>query len=474
LINMLSKFRSKAGNIYHRVGPSLGKVYRLAKSTTRRAFSKLISPIWPPAVSDYVSSWWRLASGRYGMEIRTQLERQLPLLSPPSRIEKPRVFFGLYHAPEQVIFNQAFKQLGLTSKYDTLDLNPGFPTMDVNHHQQWSPDIYREHAILDGDVLLRTNPLLTNDLNLGQLLEFFLQRWDKYDVFHFNWFMSFLPDNMDVEFLRRSGRLVYFQFHGCFIMYHNKVLVDFTERGESVVEMCQLCHKMGWRRDYFARWYRGITHANRVFVTNPCWSHCSPDFEYLPSPLEPSLAALPQIILTPKSSKDPIVILHAPSNPYIKGTPHVKRAVEELQKEGFNVELRVIQNLTRAEAMRQYGNGDIFIEQLHLGSYGNAAIEAMAHGIPVISSNHLSHAHLAPGCPIVHADPVTITDRLRELVCDYELRVELGRKCYTWVREFHSSSRISAHLLNIYLEDLGLRTPRARNVLANKEPVFDV
>lgn len=471
---MLSRFRSKASDLYHWMRPKLGKVYWRASKVARRALSALIYPVWPPTVSDYASSWWGMTSGRLGMETRTRLERQLPRLSPPSRKGNPRVFFGLYHAPEQVIFNQMFKHSGVTSTYETLDLNPGFPTVDVLHHQQWSPDIYREHAALDGNVLVRTNPPVANNSNLEQLMEFFLQRWEKYDVFHFNWFMSFLPDNMDVEFLRRSGRPVYFQFHGCFIMYHNKVLVDFTERGESVVEMCQLCHKMGWRRDYFARWYRGINHANRVFVTNPCWSHCSPDFEYLPSPLEPSLAALPQIKLMPKSSRDPIVILHAPSNPYIKGTPHVKRAVEELQKEGFNIELRIIQKLTRAEAMKQYGNGDIFIEQLHLGSYGNAAIEAMAHGIPVISSNHPSHAHLAPGCPIVHADPVTITDRLRELVSDYELRVELGQKCYTWVREFHSSSRISAHLLNIYLEDLGLSPTRARNILANKEPVFDV
>jgi glycosyltransferase involved in cell wall biosynthesis len=412
-----------------------------------------------------------MTSGRYGMEARVQLERQLPLVLPSSPRERPRIFFGLYHAPEQVFFNRTFKASGLTSIYETLDFNPGFPAVDV-HHKIYSPDVYREHAILDGDVLLRTNPPVTVALNLDQLWELFVQRWEQYDIFHFTWFMSFLPDNMDAEYLRRSGRLVYFQLHGCFVLYHNTMLHGFTERGQSVAEACEHCKRMGWREDYFRRWYRGVANANRVFVTNPCWAHCSPDFEYLPSPLETSLAELPFSSEERKNPGDPIVVLHAPSNPGIKGTPHVIRAVEELQKEGLNIQLRVIQNLSRAEAMRQYGSGDIFVEQLHLGSYGNAAIEAMAHGTPVISSHHPCHAHLAPGCPVVHADPVTVTDRLRELVLDADLRLEIGRRCYSWVREFHSMPKISSHLLNIYLEDLGLRPPRARNILGNKEPRY--
>jgi hypothetical protein len=284
--------------------------------------------------------------------------------------------------------------------------------------------------------------------------------------------MSFLPDNIDVEYLRRSGRLVYFQMHGCFIQYHNKVLVEFTERGQSVADMCRHCKEMGWREEYFERWHRGIAHANRVFVTNPCLSHCSPEFEYLPSPLEESLTALPRPSPGKKDPGDPLIVLHAPSNPYIKGTPHVMRAVEELRKEGLNVKLRVIQKMSRADAMRQYGNCDIFVEQLHLGSYGNAALEAMAHGVPVISSNHPSHAHLAPGCPIVHADPVTLVARLRELILDPDLRAQLGERCYTWVREFHSSSRIAAHLLRIYQEDSGLHPTRPRNTLENREPSY--
>jgi glycosyltransferase involved in cell wall biosynthesis len=464
----------RSSRIYQRARPTLKKIYgRISTfwAKVRRVLARLISPVWPTYMSDYLSTWWRMASGRYGLEMRVLLEQQLAGRSAQWQVGKPRIFFGLYHAPEQVFFARMFREMGLICRYETLDLNPGFPMVDA-HHSLWSPDIYREHALLNDDVLIRTNAPVSNGMNLEQLLSFFLERWDKYDVFHFSWFMSFLPDNIDVEYLRRSGRLVYFQMHGCFIQYHNRVLVEFTERGESVAEMCMHCKKMGWREAYFERWHRGIAHANRVFVTNPCLTHCSPEFEYLPSPLEASLAALPRSMPKAKGPDDPLVVLHAPSNPYIKGTPHVIRAVDELQKEGLNVKLQIIQKMSRAEAMKQYGDCDIFVEQLHLGSYGNAALEAMAHGVPVISSNHPSHAHLAPGCPIVHADPVTLTARLRELVVDPNLRAELGEKCYTWVREFHSISKISAHLLRIYEEDSGLRPVRPRNTLQNREPGY--
>jgi glycosyltransferase involved in cell wall biosynthesis len=165
---------------------------------------------------------------------------------------------------------------------------------------------------------------------------------------------------------------------------------------------------------------------------------------------------------------DPVVILHAPFDEVVrryKGTSHVIRAVETLQQEGLRVELRLIQNMSRTEAVKQYGQGDIFVEQLHLGSYGNTAIEAMAYGLPVISSHHPAHAHLVPDCPVVHADPLTLTDRLRELVQDQELRRKLGQKSYHFVRRFHSNKKIVDHLLKIYREDLGTSQTGPRNTI---------
>ena len=433
-----------------------------------RAFSSLI---WLSTMLDYLFTSWRLVNGSYAVQMRAKLERQLPAIPPPRSDDPMRIFHGLYHAPQPVFYNRAFKSRGLFSTYETLDQNPGFPKVDV-YYPMHHPDTYREHAVIERNILKRINPPVANAANLAELEKFFSERWPQYDVFHFNWFISFLPDNVDVEYLRRSGRPVYFHFRGCFIL--TKIVMDFTVRGQSVAEACQYCQQMGWRDEYFSRFFRAVRFASRVFSSTPNLCHCSPMFEYLPNSLEPAMEST-----EPKSERDfrpgPIVVMHAPFNEDVrdyKGTPFVIAAVEALKKEGWNVELRLVQKVSRAEAVKLYGKADIFVEQLHLGSYGNAGIEAMAYGLPVISSHHPAHAHLAPGCPIIHADPTTLTDRLRELLREPSKRVEIGRRTYGWVRTFHSNERISTHLLRIYREDLGWQASRPRNVLRNENPQY--
>ena len=385
---------------------------------------KAAAIVVPPPLRDLCSTGWRLQSGAYAVAMRTKLERALSEIPPPVSTAPLRVFQGLYHAPQPVFLNQAFREIGISSTYETLDLNPGFPMVNV-HHPLNHPDIYREHAEFRGGTLLQTNPAITSELNLQQIEDFFFQRWPKYDVFHFNWFISFLPDNLDVEFLRRSGRPVYFHFRGCFVL--TKIVVQFTARGESVADACRYCKARGWRDEYFSRFHRGVSQCNRVFASTPNLCHCSGDFEYLPNSLEPGMEDLPSRYETTPASGGPLVVLHAPAHAGVhqyKGTPYVQEAVETLRGEGLDVELRLVEKMSRTEAVKHYGQGDVFVEQLHLGSYGNTGIEAMAHGMPVISSHHPSHAHLAPGCPVIHADPLTLVDRLRELAVDRDLREE--------------------------------------------------
>jgi glycosyltransferase involved in cell wall biosynthesis len=284
--------------------------------------------------------------------------------------------------------------------------------------------------------------------------------------------LSFLPDNLDVERLRQDGKAVYFHFRGCFIL--STFLMDrVTRDGGTIASACAECKQRGWRDRYFDRFYRAVTFAHRVFVSTPNLCHCSPAFEYVPHSLPPELAHVPAIV--PRVGGGPVRVLHCVTGPghyAVKGTEHVRRAVRALQEEGLAVELDIIEQMSRAEAVERFRDGDLLVEQLNLGAYGNVAIEAMAHGLPVISSLDPSVAHLIPNCPIVHATPVTIIDRLRELVLDAKLRQDLGRRCYRFVREFHDNDRIAAHLTAIYHVDLGLERARPKNTLANRRPSY--
>jgi glycosyltransferase involved in cell wall biosynthesis/SAM-dependent methyltransferase len=452
---------------------ALAELKRIAGRIIKMWILFIVRFLTPQAFRSYLWAAAILVTGRYAYDARGRIEAQLSTIPVPTRDRPLAIYHGLYHTPQPVFISQEFRNRGLKSVYDSLDRNPNFPEASF-HPQMYHPDIYREHTVLRGGYPMRINPPVTNTANLNQLEAFFIERWEQYDVFQFNWFLSFLPDNLDVEFLRRSGRLVYFHFHGCWIL--EQTINDYAMRGLSAVEACENCRNRQWRDIYFGRFHRGVSQACRVFTSTPNLNHCSPDFEYLPNSLEPGLEnALPRAERLGPNKDGTIIVAHAPQSEHVyekKGTPQVIAAVEQLKSEGLKVELNLIKNMPRHKAIEQYGQADIFVDQLHAGSYGSAAIEAMALGIPVLACNNSVHAHLAPGCPVVHVDSVNITDRLREVSKDAELRKELGLRCHAWRREFHSTKKVADHLLRIYQEDMGLRAPLARNTLSNTSPYY--
>lgn len=450
-------------------------IWRLTRAMRSRLLRAAQLPwrlIMPAGFRIYVSTAARLANGPYALELRQRLsqDRRRRPTEPGAPLS---VFHGLYSTVQPTILSQDLRALGWKSTYETFDHNPGFVAPDAIRTDILHPDFYFEQVEINQGGLVPRRPPLTDSYNLSRLEAYFNERWGAFDVYHFNWFLSFLPDQLDVEYLRRSGSAVYFHFRGCFIL--TRLAPEFAAQGKSVADACGACKSRGWRDEYFRRFQRGAREASRVFVSTPNLCHCSPDFEYLPLSLDAETSAL----VPPKSEKArqarTITVMHAPSSSAmesVKGTSHVVAAIEKLKGEGFDVELVMVQNMPRRQAIQKFGEADIFVEQLTLGSYGNTAIEAMAQGVPVISSHHPDHAHLVPDCPVVHADPMTIADRLRELMSDADARAELGRRCAEFVRDFHGSRNVAGHVNRLYLEDLGRLPKCAPNILANREAKY--
>jgi glycosyltransferase involved in cell wall biosynthesis len=462
----VKRFRNMAG-LRQRLKPLRPAVRRF-----RNMADRLVLLFLPMTLRIYLGTANKLACGTYALELR---QRFKPLL--PERRKEPApnasVFHGLYATVQPTVLSGDLRALGWNSVYETFDHNPAFAAPDVVRRDVFHPDFYFEHVWFDRGGIEPRRPPVTDTFNLDNLERYFISKWGRYDIYHFNWFLSFLPDNLDVEYLRKSGSAVYFHWRGCFIL--TKLAPEFAAEGKSVADACAACKARGWRREYFRRFQRGVREASRVFVSTPNLCHCSSDFEYLPLSLDPDTASIQLEDQTSARSDRPIVVMHAPSSAAmenVKGTTHVVAAVEQLKLEGFNIELSLVQNLPRREAIRKFGQADIFVEQLTLGSYGNTAIEAMAQGVPVISSHHPDHAHLVPGCPVIHADPTTVADRLRDLLLDEEARLELGRRCAAFVRAFHDHRHVASHVSRLYREDLGRLPRRAPNNFDNREPHY--
>ena len=152
-----------------------------------------------------------------------------------------------------------------------------------------------------------------------------------------------------------------------------------------------------------------------------------------------------------------VVIAHAPSNTGKKGTAEfVLPAIEELRKK-HDIEFKLIQNVSHDECLEMISRSDIFIDQMVAGYYGNAGLEAMTMGIPVLAYISDDTLKLAgkrwEKIPILRArelsveSVVSVLDKVLMNRGDIE---EIGNKCKQWVNKFHSEKRIASMWRGIY------------------------
>jgi hypothetical protein len=151
-----------------------------------------------------------------------------------------------------------------------------------------------------------------------------------------------------------------------------------------------------------------------------------------------------------------IVIGHAPTHRDAKGTKYVIEAVNSLQELGFEVELKLIENLSHSEAMSEYQSVDIILDQLLSGWYGAVAVESMLLSKPVICYIADEDLHKIPGrmaaeLPIINADKYNLHSVIKQLLLlSPEERILLGEKHRKYALAWHSPKNVA----NILYRDI--------------------
>jgi glycosyltransferase involved in cell wall biosynthesis len=140
-----------------------------------------------------------------------------------------------------------------------------------------------------------------------------------------------------------------------------------------------------------------------------------------------------------------VYITHAPNHRGFKGTEFIIESVKQLQTEGLKVELILIENKPNVEVKRiLQEETDILAEQIIFTGHGLNGLEGMASGLPIICNLEdetytlpLRRYSFLNECPIVSACPETLTDVLRKLVTQPELRQKIGKSGREYVEKYH-------------------------------------
>ncbi len=152
----------------------------------------------------------------------------------------------------------------------------------------------------------------------------------------------------------------------------------------------------------------------------------------------------------PEAEKKCPVIVHAPSHKGKKGTDVIVSAIDRLRS-GYTFEFHLIYNVEHSRAMKMVRDCDIMIDELVSGTYGLAALEAMAFGKPTICYQKPAVVAGHPAdCPIVNANQDNIAEVLTGLIQDGPRRRQIGLESRKYVEKYHDAHRIAKDLVGIY------------------------
>ncbi len=148
----------------------------------------------------------------------------------------------------------------------------------------------------------------------------------------------------------------------------------------------------------------------------------------------------------PRKSAKSLKILHAPNHRHIKGTRFFVNAVETLKKQGYAVELTIIENVPNEKIKELVAEHDVIADQLIIGWYAMFALEAMSMQKPVLCfiEPELELLYTRAGLlqkgelPIVKCSPETVTAEIKKLCKSRRLVSSIGRKSRQFVKAHHS------------------------------------
>ena len=152
----------------------------------------------------------------------------------------------------------------------------------------------------------------------------------------------------------------------------------------------------------------------------------------------------------PPSHSGRLRVAHAALSRSRKGTELVVAACAEA-----GLELDVIENVSHDEVGPRLARADIVVDQLNSGWYGLFAIEAMAHGKPVLGYIHEEAAArtadaFGVALPIVRTTKATLSADLRRLALSADDRRKKSQQSRAYVERVHDADRIADRLIDIY------------------------
>ena len=352
---------------------------------------------------------------------------------------KPRIFIGLMNIASQLgDFKNAFEELGCTVSIGVIQKSGNNIIQEKNYDYVFLPSAPKSLCHIPipqnkiNHYILATRRLVVNYRRIpSEIIK-------NHDVFIFIW-SSFDRYFRDYQRLAEMGKKVVVIFCGDDARWPAGVNQEFALLGKPLLPyhgkhrsfLGRQIHVNGYNltlsglKKHLEAIRQAEKHAHVIFSKREqAQLQLRPFYHFT---MNVPVKQIPY--RTEQRAECPIVV-HAPSNPAIKGTQYVMEAFERLRSEGIAFQAEIIQNIPNTQALEIYRNSDIVIDQLLIPGGGKLASEALAAGCVVLS--RMDYQTYDQGldlsnCPIIDVNPDTIFQVLKETILNVELRRNLSK-----------------------------------------------
>lgn len=135
---------------------------------------------------------------------------------------------------------------------------------------------------------------------------------------------------------------------------------------------------------------------------------------------------------------DKFIVMHIPSTGPKKGTPIINQAMQEVLLRRDDVIYIERTNVPYQEMLKLKKSAHLYIDQLIIDAYSNAAVEAMGYGIPVLSA--IGKSLYPSNCPVIAPEPSVLS--IVEIILkwlDWDKLEQLSRDTFEYCKAVHGS-----------------------------------
>jgi hypothetical protein len=269
----------------------------------------------------------------------------------------------------------------------------------------------------------------------------FIYCYSKCHIFIYFWSESLLLDrNFEFSILKSHNKLIINRYVGCDIRHWIPALEELDRK--DVFHVCSLC-RYAFSDQCNEEQKKRIAQESDLYADIVYSDAGMPSFinkKYKITRVPLNLENYKYSFVT----ADIPQIVHAPSDPILKGTSIIRLALRRLEKEKYTFRYNEIVGQSNKRVIKALIDSHIVIDQLAGCGTGLFSLEAMACGNVVLGgANPELNPVVGRDCPVIKVNPLNIYERLKWVLDHPECWEKLAMSGRKYLEKYHDKDIVA-------------------------------